>query len=70
MSHRRMSDRTGARRSNSHYQSSVCDYYIGDTTDSSPPEQSPGRGDPLHERWARNFDVAGSSDTFAVGYPR
>lgn len=52
------------------YQSSVCDNCIGDTTDSSPPEQCPGRGDPHRGRWAPIFDVAGPSDTFVVGHPQ
>lgn len=50
------------------YQSSVYDYYNWDTTDNSPSEQYSDLNDLHRAGWARNFNVVGTSDTFAFGY--
>ena len=50
------------------YQSSVYDYYNWDTTDNSPSEQYSDLNDLHRAGWAQNFNVVGTSDTFAFGY--
>jgi hypothetical protein len=53
-----------------HYQSSVYDYYNWDTTDNSRSEQYSDLNDLHRAGWAQNFNVVGTSDTFAFEYPR